>query len=148
MTLEIIHKLFIRDLNKLRNEIDAFTDEFNIWIINKSITNSAGNLCLHLVGNLNFYIGTTLGQTGYKRNREQEFTLKGLSKRELLFRIDNTIIMINNVMPALGELDAAKEYPILVLEEKTSIEFFMIHLVGHLNYHLGQINYHRRILDK
>lgn len=40
-----------------------------------------------------------------------------------------------------------QEYPILVFESKTSTEFFLIHLSTHLAYHLGQINYHRRLLD-
>ncbi len=40
------------------------------------------------------------------------------------------------------------EYPILVFDHKTSTEYLLVHLTGHLNYHLGQINYHRRLIEK
>jgi len=147
MITESIRSLFNRDLNKLKTEIEAYQNEENLWIIDKSIANSAGNLCLHLVGNINHFIGAQLGNTGYIRHRELEFSLKDVPRAELIEKIEATIAMIDSVLPQLSEEDVKKEYPLVVFESKMTTDYFLIHLVAHLDYHLGQINYHRRLLD-
>ncbi|MFF5383240.1 DinB family protein [Pedobacter suwonensis] len=147
MLTETLKKLFNRDLSKLKFEIEAYQSEENLWRIGHGIANSAGNLCLHLVGNLNTYIGATLGGTDYVRNRELEFSLKDLPKQELISMIEATISMVSETLDRVKQEQMDKEYPILVLEEKTSTKFFLVHLSTHLTYHLGQINYHRRLLD-
>ena len=76
MLAQSLQLLFERDLEKLKSEINAYQNENNIWLIDKNIANSAGNLSLHLIGNLNTYFGTVLGNTGYVRNRELEFSAK------------------------------------------------------------------------
>jgi uncharacterized damage-inducible protein DinB len=140
--------LFTRDLTKLKTEIEAYTNESKLWDTELGISNSAGNLCLHLIGNLNGFIGSELGNSGYKRERALEFTLKNIPRAELLEKIDATINTVNKVLSELSEEQLEGEYPILVFKEKTTTEFFLLHLAGHLSYHLGQINYHRRLLDK
>ncbi len=147
MITEALNKIIQRDLQKLKSEIESYKDESNLWRIEKNISNSAGNLCLHLVGNLNTYIGATLGQTGYVRDRDAEFSLKNIPRKELIQKIEDTISVVNEVLPTLDDDTIQKEYPILVLKEKTSTEYFLIHLTTHLGYHLGQVNYHRRLLD-
>ncbi|WP_288376957.1 DinB family protein [Chryseobacterium culicis] len=147
MITESIRSLFNRDLNKLKTEIEAYQNEKNLWIIDKSIANSAGNLCLHLVGNINHFIGAQLGNTGYVRHRELEFSLKDIPRTELIEKIEATIAMTDSVLPQLSEEDIKKEYPLIVFESKMTTDYFLIHLVAHLDYHLGQINYHRRLLD-
>ncbi len=137
-----------RDLIKLKTEISLYRQESNLWKTANGINNSAGNLVLHLVGNLNAYIGATLGNTGYVRQREQEFSLKDITRSELLQKIDDTHIMIGEVLCQINPQQLSEEFPIQVLPEKTSTEFFLIHLTAHLNYHLGQVNYHRRLLDQ
>jgi uncharacterized damage-inducible protein DinB len=139
--------LICRDLSKLKLEIESYPTEKQIWKIDKQIANSAGNLCLHLIGNLNAYIGATLGNTGYIRNRDSEFALKDVPRSELVSRIEQTIQMIQQVLPALTQDQLASEYPILVLKEKTTTDYFLLHLAMHLSYHLGQVNYHRRLID-
>ncbi|MBN8653240.1 MAG: DUF1572 family protein [Cytophagales bacterium] len=139
--------IITRDLQKLKSELELYQDEANIWKVDKNIANTAGNLCLHLVGNLNAYIGATLGNTGYVRNRDAEFELKNTSRKELIQKIEDTISMINIVLPGIDEKILKSEYPLLVLKEKTSTEYFLVHLAVHLGYHLGQVNYHRRLLD-
>jgi uncharacterized damage-inducible protein DinB len=139
--------IITRDLQKLKSELELYQDEANIWKVDKNIANTAGNLCLHLVGNLNTYIGATLGNTGYVRDRDAEFSLKNVSRKELIQKIEATIAMINTVLPAVDEKTLNDEYPMLVLKEKTSTEYFLVHLAVHLGYHLGQVNYHRRLLD-
>lgn len=147
MLIQTLKLLFRRDLNWLRQEIDAYKDETKIWCIEKGIANSAGNLCLHLVGNLNTYIGAELGKTGYVRHRELEFSLKDIPKTELLKKIDETIIVVDKALDNVTDEQLQQEYPMLVFDEMTSTEYFLVHLTTHLTYHLGQINYHRRLLD-
>jgi hypothetical protein len=147
MLIETLKMLFNRDLNMLKFEIDSYQNEINLWKIESNISNSAGNLCLHLIGNLNTYIGAQFGKTGYIRNRALEFSLKDIPKAELLSKIDATIIIVNNALDTISEENLKLEYPLLVFENKTSTEFMLIHLTTHLAYHLGQINYHRRLLD-
>ena len=147
MLIETLKILFNRDLNMLKFEIESYQNETNLWKIKSNISNSAGNLCLHLIGNLNTYIGAEFGKTGYIRNRALEFSLKDIPKAELLSKIEATIITVNNALDVISEENLKAEYPILVFENKTSTEFMLIHLATHLAYHLGQINYHRRLLD-
>lgn len=147
MLIETIQALLHRDLNKLKTEISAYKDENNLWIIKKGITNSAGNLCLHLIGNLNTYIGAEVGKTDYVRHRDLEFTLKNIPRSELLDKIDQTIHVVKTALNTLTDSDLDKEYPVLVLAERTSTGYFLVHLAVHLGYHLGQVNYHRRLSE-
>jgi len=147
MVIESLKILFNRDLNKLKFEIESYEFEKQIWVIDKNISNSAGNLCLHLIGNLNTYIGAEIGKTGYVRNRPLEFSLKDIPKAELISKIEDTIEVINKSLDSLTEKDLEQIYPQIVFEKEMTTGFFLIHLSAHLAYHLGQINYHRRFLD-
>lgn len=145
--IETLKTLFNRDLKKLKLEIESYQNESKIWCIDNNISNSAGNLCLHLIGNLNTYIGAQIGKTNYIRNRELEFSDKDVPRALLIAQIEATIQTVNDALALLTEEDLKKEFPILVFESKTSTEFLLIHLTTHLSYHLGQINYHRRLMD-
>ena|SRR6218665_2824951 len=147
MIIESLKSLYNRDLNKLKFEIESYKSEESIWKIDTNILNFAGNLCLHLVGNLNTYIGMELGKTGYIRNRELEFSLKNIPRKELIEKVESTIKMIDSTLDTLSQEDLEKDYPTEALGYKMTTEYFLIHLLSHLNYHLGQINYHRRLLD-
>lgn len=146
MLIETLKSLFNRDLNKLKLEIESYQNESQIWAIDKNISNSAGNLCLHLIGNLNTYIGAEIGKTGYIRNRELEFSLKDVPRSELISKIENTLLVVNKALDALTETDLEAIYPLVVFEKEMPTGFFLVHLSTHLAYHLGQINYHRRLL--
>lgn len=145
--VESIKSLFTRDLNKLKTEIESYQNEEIIWKIDKNILNSAGNLTLHLVGNICHFVGAILGNTGYVRNRELEFSLKDIPRQELILQIEKTIEVVNSSLEKLSEENLKKEYPLEPLGYTMTTEYFLIHLIGHLEYHLGQINYHRRLLD-
>jgi len=147
MLLKTLKYLFKRDLEKLKAEIIAYQKEENIWIVDKNITNSAGNLCLHLVGNLNTFVGVHLGDTDYIRQRDLEFSLKNVPRVTLVQQVEDTMTMIENTLYQLTEADLEKEYPIIVFKDKMETGLFLTHLTTHLTYHLGQINYHRRLLD-
>ncbi|MCK8479859.1 DinB family protein [Psychroserpens algicola] len=139
--------LFTRDLNKLKQEVNAYQNEDHLWITTGTITNSAGNLCLHLVGNLNHFIGATIGHTDYIRQRDLEFSQKHVPRAELIKQVDDTIAVVESTLKNLTATDLQKEYKRRVFEDTMTTEYFLVHLTMHLAYHLGQINYHRRLLD-
>ncbi|HET9057976.1 MAG TPA: DinB family protein [Chitinophagaceae bacterium] len=146
MITETLIKLFSRDLNRLKEEINLYTSEEKIWLVKEGINNSAGNLCLHLCGNLQHFIGAQLGGSGYIRNREAEFKLKNIARAKLIDEIDATLSIVTDTLEQITKKDLEREYPIHVFDEPMTTEYFLIHLAGHLNYHLGQINYHRRLI--
>jgi len=147
MLQQTLKTLFSRDLAKLKKEIELYREESRIWITDKEIKNSGGNLCLHLVGNLNTYIGKHLGGTGYVRNRDLEFSQKDIPQNELIKMIDETIQVVETTLDTMTGRQLEEDYPEMVFAEKVSTGFFLVHLLAHLSYHLGQINYHRRLLD-
>ncbi|GAA4317632.1 DinB family protein [Flaviaesturariibacter amylovorans] len=146
--IDTLKTLFARDLGRLRSEIAAYTQEANLWKVEGVVTNSAGNLCLHLLGNLNTYIGRELGGTGYVRDRALEFAAREVPRADLLNRIDATRQVVTNTLDGLDEAALEREYPELVFDKKTSAGFLLVHLATHLAYHLGQVNYHRRLIDR
>jgi hypothetical protein len=147
MAIQTLKTLFARDLAKLRLEISSYQYEPNIWRIEKNISNSAGNLCLHLVGNLNTYIGKEIGATKYVRNREAEFSLKDIPRTELIDKINDTVRIVDLSLDKISDEDLQQKYPVLVFDHITTMEYMLIHLATHLTYHLGQVNYHRRLID-
>jgi hypothetical protein len=148
MLLESLQKLYDRDLNKLTEEIQLYKDEKNLWITDKNISNSAGNLILHLIGNLNTYIGAAFGNTGYIRQRDLEFSDKNITKENLLASIEEIKNIIRNTLSNIPEEQLYEEYPMEVSYGRTSTYHYLIHINVHLSYHLGQINYHRRFFDE
>lgn len=142
----IIVTLFDRDLKKLETEIELYSDESQIWKITGDIKNPGGNLCLHLCGNLQHYIGSVLGKSDYTRNRDLEFSAKGISKERLLEEIRKTQQAVHQTLSTMGDDVLTAPYPEKVFEYEMNTHYFLIHLHGHLNYHLGQINYHRRLI--
>lgn len=146
MLKESLLQIFERDLNKLKDEISFYKDEKSLWIVKNEINNSAGNLCLHLLGNLNHFIGTALGKTEYVRNRENEFAAKNISREELVIEIEKTILVVTKTLNNLSSEDFEKDFPIQKHGEIVKTDFMLLHLLTHFNYHLGQINYHRRLI--
>ncbi len=138
-------KLYQRDLAKLVVELEAYPNEASLWLVAPDIKNPAGNLALHLVGNLNQFIGVDLGGTDYKRDRDAEFNLKDVPRAELIAMVKATSTMIETVLSGLETIKLEQVFPKEVLGYPMSTNYFLLHLYGHLNWHLGQINYHRRL---
>jgi hypothetical protein len=147
MITDTLKTLFRRDLNRLKTEIELYKNETSIWLVEKTIANSAGNLCLHLMGNLNAYIGAGIAKTGYIRQRDLEFSQKDIPRHELLKKIDDTLQVVEAGLNTLNPQNMEEDFPVVIWDKPTSMEFTLVHLTTHLNYHLGQINYHRRLLD-
>ncbi|MBK7391818.1 MAG: DUF1572 family protein [Chloracidobacterium sp.] len=150
MLINTLKDLFNRDLNKLKTEIESYSDEATLWLVDGEIPNSGGNLALHLVGNLKAFIGATLGDSGYDRQRDLEFSTKGTPRAELLQMVDETMADVAAGLDKLTPDQLEAEYPIKVFADRTepmTTGWFLMHLATHLGYHLGQINYHRRLFD-
>ncbi|OOG74838.1 DUF1572 family protein [Algoriphagus sp. A40] len=146
MNLKELNLLFQRDLEKLGQELAAYSEEENLWIVDKEIANSAGNLALHLFGNLRTFIGLDLGGIPYERNREREFGAKGEPRSALLEELEEVKKIVANTLLGLDPNRMGDRSFHAFFGHSMTIGFFLIHLYGHFNYHLGQINYHRRLL--
>lgn len=144
--IESIAKLIERDLKKLTDEISQYPDEASLWVTPPGVKNSGGNLCLHLCGNLQHYFGAVLGKTGYIRNRDTEFSATGISKSELLSELEHTRNAVSQTLENLKPSLLLTAYPEKVFDYPMTCMHFFTHLTAHLGYHLGQINYHRRLL--
>lgn len=138
-------KLYERELNRLLTEIQNYTTDAALWKVEKGISNSGGNLILHLCGNLKHFIGAQIGNTGFVREREAEFSTKDVSREELKELVRETTSAVLEVINAMEEADLTKPFPLQPFGYEMTNEYMLIHLLGHLNYHLGQINYHRRL---
>ena len=148
MLTDILEQLYERDLGKLRDEINSFTNEADLWKTSGAVTNSAGNLCQHLSGNLQHFFGAVLGGSGYVRDRDAEFASTGITKANLLAGIDAAASSVKDTLARLSDEDLAGNYPIEVFDRPMTTGYFLTHLSTHLNYHLGQINYLRRLLTR
>ena len=146
MLSEILSELFERDLIKLKSEIEQYPDEADLWKKPGEVPNSAGNLCLHLNGNLQHFIGATLGDTGYVRDREAEFSTTGVPRETMLADINTTLSVVRSTLAKMTDADLAANYPIEPFGHPMTTGWFLTHLATHLTWHLGQINYHRRVL--
>ncbi|HRJ89907.1 MAG TPA: DinB family protein [Pyrinomonadaceae bacterium] len=146
MLNQILIDIYRRDLAKLKAEIELYLNEADLWRVDGKIANSAGNLTLHLVGNLRHFFGAVLGDTGYVRDRDREFSDVRVSRADLLAGVDQAVADVLATLEKLTADDLTRTYPIEVFGHPMTTEFFLVHLATHLNYHLGQINYHRRLL--
>jgi hypothetical protein len=167
MLTENLAVLFERDMLKLKAEINAYPDEKKLWTPVPGTSNPGGNLCLHLLGNLQYYIGALLGGSGYVRNRPEEFSSKNIPVTELNPVIDHTIEVVTKTICSLTPEQLSKTYPEKVIDktftpafmkaletlspgkaadDAFTTEYFLLHLLAHLSYHIGQINYHRRMM--
>jgi hypothetical protein len=142
-----IAALYERDLRKLIEEIVLFENEENLWKTLGSIRNSSGNLALHIIGGLNFLMGTTLAHTGYIRNRDQEFVDKGTDRKLIVEQLEGLIPLIRQTLIALTPEQMESPYPRFFDKEDATISYVLNQLLLHLNYHLGQVNYLRRALE-
>tara|TARA_R110002124_G_scaffold194919_1_gene361944 strand:- start:116 stop:559 length:444 start_codon:yes stop_codon:yes gene_type:complete len=146
MNTETLSQLFARDFETLETEIFSYSTEENLWIKESGINNSAGNLALHLAGNLEHFLGSVLNKSDYVRDREFEFDGK-VDQEDLIARVRSARKTVRATLDNLTPEDFAKTYPLQPFGFEMSTEYFLIHLYSHFSYHLGQINYHRRLLD-
>jgi len=144
MLNRVLANFYERDIRKLMEEVNLFRNEENLWRTQGSVKNSCGNLVLHIIGGLNYLVGAILANTGYVRDRDQEFIRKGVERKILVAQLEELIPMINKTVSAL---DLEADYPLIFDDAKRSNSYVIAQLALHLNYHLGQVNYLRRTLE-
>ena len=141
-----IARILVRDLRALRREVESFAEERDLWRVPPGISNSAGTLALHLAGNIRHYIGAVLGRTGYVRDRDAEFALRDVPRTDLLADIDAALVAVERGMARVSDADLTRPYPDPPRGLAVTTRDYLIHLVTHFTYHLGQVDYHRRML--
>lgn len=145
--LKELTSLYDRDLKALRNEIQSYPDDASLWQKTTGISNPGGNVFLHLMGNLNTFFGAVYANTCYVRDRPLEFSATGISRAKLVMMLDEIHPIVLQVLRDFPSEKLGEIYPIQIFEEEKTVAYIFIHLETHLAYHLGQINYHRRILS-
>jgi hypothetical protein len=139
-----IGAILVRDLRAVQRELNLYADEQDLWATPPGAPNAAGTLALHLAGNLQHYVGARLGASGYVRNREAEFARRDVPRSALLAELDAAIAAVETVLAREAELP--DRFPEAVGGWGTDTGDFLVHLVSHLGFHLGQIDYHRRLV--
>jgi DinB family protein len=143
---ESLTAIFSRELTTLRMEIEAYPTDAALWRMLPGIANSGGTLALHLTGNLQHFIGAVLGKSGFVRNRDAEFALRNLSRAELVRQTEAAKAVVSRTLQALEPARLQEPYPEPVAKVHLDTGDFLVHLSAHLSYHLGQLDYHRRIV--
>ena len=141
-----IEVALLRELESFERELGLFPDENLIWSVAPGVSNSSGTLTLHVSGNLQYYVGAVLGASGYVRNRELEFTRRGVSRVALVSEIRQTKRVVRDVLSSLAPDRLILEYPEPLAGSRIATGLFLVHLSSHLAHHLGQVGYLRRIL--
>ena len=146
MTTEDLRTILLRDLGALARELEAYPDDATVWRLPEGVPNSAGTLALHLAGNLHHYVGAVLGGSDYERDRDEEFGARGLPRTELLARIDAASAAVDRVLRDLEEVRLSETFPADFPHGRLHTGRFLLHLSTHLAYHMGQVDYHRRLV--
>ena len=147
MLNRILSNLYERDLRALIDEVNQFKIEDNLWRTEGTIKNPSGNLVLHIIGGLHHFFGATLANTGYVRDRNQEFSKKGVKRNDLVAGLEAVIPVVTKTLNALTQEQMEAEFPIIFDDEKRPTLYVLVRLLAHLDYHLGQVNYLRRFLE-
>jgi hypothetical protein len=146
MMIQPYLEFFLRDLDKVKEEISLYKNESDLWTVTGDIQNSAGTLTLHLIGNLKHFVGAQIGFTGYVRDRDKEFSDRNISSEKLISEVDEVISIVKKVLPTIKDEDFNKEFPVEMYGARRTTGYIILSLSTHFCYHLGQINYHRRLL--
>lgn len=147
MTPEYLARVLVRDVNAVRRELEAYPDERSVWALPPGIANSAGTLALHIAGNLQHFIGAVLGGSGYKRDRAAEFARRDVPRSGVIVELEAAIVAVGLGMSQVGEARLGEEFPEAIAGFRVVTGEWLIHLVAHTGYHLGQIDYHRRLVS-
>lgn len=146
MTGPAMAAVICRELRTLERELNAYPTEAQIWALPAGLPNSAGTLALHLAGNLSHFIGAVMGGTGYVRDRDAEFSRRNVPRAELIEALRNAERAVNDTLSSMDAGRFSETYPQPVASRRVNTGEFMTHLVAHLAYHAGQLNFHRRIV--
>ena len=142
----ILTTQIVRELQTFIREIESFPSDDSLWHTRRGVTNSAGNLALHICGNLQDFVGRVLGGTSYVRNRELEFGQREGTRASIVANLNSTIDMIKATLPEVTDETMAADFPMQLAGKTLNTATFLVHLAAHLAFHLGQTGYLRRII--
>ncbi|HEY7502584.1 MAG TPA: DUF664 domain-containing protein [Gemmatimonadales bacterium] len=146
MLVAAVAAILDRDLQALAREVAAYPDERALWETPPGITNSGGRLAVHLAGNIRHYLGAKLGGTGYLRDRPAEFTARDVPRATILAQIEEARAAVRAAAARTADERLGEDYPEVIAGVRVATGEFLIHLVAHFDYHLGQLDYHRRVV--
>src|SRR5262245_11524857 len=135
--LSDIRRLITRDLEGFQREIALFPDDESIWRTAPGVTNSAGNLAVHVCGGLQYCVGAVLGGEAYVRDREAEFGRRSGSRDDVIAELARTMVVVNAALSGPAHAWIGKPFPIAVNGLALRTEMFLLHLVSHIAFHLG-----------
>lgn len=141
-----LRAVMVRDLRALAREVSLYPSDDALWRTMPGIANSGGTLALHLAGNVQHFIGAILGGSGYVRDREAEFATRGLARAAVVAEVERAISALEKTFDALPTSRLAESFPLELGGRRLMTSRMLTHLAVHLTYHLGQIDYHRRML--
>ena len=141
-----VHAVLRRDLAAVRRTVEAYPDDATLWEARPGLPNAGGTIVLHLAGNIQHYLGGVLGGSGYQRDRAAEFARRGVTREELMAEVDAAISAVDRGLMSLGDDQLATAYPEQIGGRSVAMGDFLVHLAVHLTYHLGQLDYHRRVV--
>jgi len=152
--LNELRAVLLRDLEAAAREVEAYTSDDALWRIVPGITNPGGSLARHLAGNLRHFVGAVLGKGTYVRDRDAEFAARGLTRAAVAEELRAGAREVGAALERLaarprGEVESllSSPFPVLVLGKQFTTAQFLTHLTSHFGYHLGQMDYHRRMQD-
>ena len=148
MTIAILRTLFRREITALRREVEAYPDDESLWKPIAGVPNTGGTLAIHLAGNLQHFFGAILAKDGYVRDRDAEFARRNVSRAEVVRGLDDALASVEKTLSGMDDLDLQLPYPELVAKKKVNTGVWLTHLVVHLGYHMGQMDFHRRAATK
>ena len=146
MLSDDLRAVMVRELRAVANEVRAYPSDEALWRMVPGVANSGGTLALHLAGNLQHFVGKVLGGSAYVRDREDEFGRRGTSRAAVVQEIDAAIAAVEAALAPTNAVQWSAEYPLEVGGRRLTSARFALHLSVHLAYHLGQMDYHRRIV--
>jgi uncharacterized damage-inducible protein DinB len=143
----LVRAALIGELEQLRDAVRALVEplaERELWAKPVEPGNSVGHLILHLSGNLNHFVGAQLGHTGYRRDREREFTeASPPAKPVLLSDLDAAVATFRRVVGGLSAEQLGAPHPEARLGPVLPA---LLHLVAHFALHRGQMSYLVRLI--
>ncbi len=146
MLVRSVSTILDRDLRALAREVEAYADERDLWRVPPGVANSGGTLALHLTGNVQHYFGARLAGTGYRRDRPAEFADRDVPRTEILQRIEAARVAVRAASEAVDESALAADFPEVLGGVRVATGEYLLHLLAHFAYHLGQLDYHRRLV--
>ena len=148
MTSHEIIAVICRELRAVERELNAYQSEEQVWLVPDGLPNSGGTLALHIAGNLRHFIGTVLGGDAYVRDRDAEFSKRGVPRAELISELRQAEKVVRETLAGLEPAKLNEPYPLPVLNRRLNTGDFMLHLATHLAYHTGQVDFHRRVVTR